>query len=264
VALIVGNLQDGVPMHVVARCGGARGILRFAGSTASNTSAEEQEHLRVFMRLTFQDLDLRDVVLMSGGTRVLDDDYRTVMTILELPSLIRSWNPTCRTLGSMPRTTPTMSLVGDSRFVPSDQVDAKTLIHPGLDVAWIVQLNASETTADWGLDLPGYFDLMDDLRGDTGDEQMATGLIVWGGGAVTAREIMEAVTRGHPVAVIAGSGRFADSFGAWKYNLPDEVDPAFLPTLEAWRDAGFDFEAPHLIGRPRELQSWLRSHRFLP
>ena len=253
VALVFANVNDGVPMPVAIRCGGAHGILRFAGSTRVELS--DQTALFGHVREAFQGVQLSNTILMSGGTRVLGDDDEVAMTILELPWLLRKWHPTCRTLGSAPRTKETSSLVGDhSTFIPSDQLDGNTIVHPGLDVFWFVQVNASQTTADWSLDVPLYVQLMSMLQTDGA----ATGLWVWGGGAVTAQEITEALAHGHPCAVVRGSGRIADAVALWKDGSHHVIDDTNRALIERMIAAGTNLSDITVINTPPQTQQWLR------
>ncbi len=205
VALVFANASDSIPNQVVEQCFGMRAILRFAGGVAG-LSPPERRRLYEHIEAAFKPVPLVPTVLMSGGTRLIDTDERVAMTVLELPWLIRKWHSKCRTMGSAPRTKPTSSLVGDSRFVPSDSAQSRTAVHPGSDLFWYVQATASQQRHSYTLDIPLYMDLMDLLRAGG----MATGLWVFGGGDVTLQEITEAVERGHPCAVVRGSGGVAD------------------------------------------------------
>jgi hypothetical protein len=264
VALVVSTaprLVDGrvvgetVPAAIALRCQGAAGILRIAGTTVL-ASSEDQIALLRYGRAMFEGGRLRKVVVMSGGTRILDEsDGRVVMSILELPMLIREqWgNPTVRTLGSMPRTTATMSYRGrHSTFVPSDKIETNTLAHPGLDVFWVVQVDASQI-AGWNGDLLAYFALMDLLRA----EGAATGLLVLGGGAVTAQEIRMSQEHGHPVGVSQGLGQFADDLINWDEGRFGQVTPKGRAIIEGWQRGGYDWSNYTVLETPEAGQAWL-------
>ena len=253
VALVFSNVADGVPMPVSMRCGGLDGILRFGGTT--RVELQDQAALFDHVRAAFGGATLRKLALMSGGTRVLGDDDRAAMTILEIPWLIRRWHPECRTLGSAARTRETSSLVGArSTFIPSDQIDSDTIVHPGIDLFWFVQVTASQTTDDHGLDVPLYFDHMDDMR----EEGAATGLWIWGGGRVTTQEITLALKRGHPCAVVKGSGRIADALASWVKQSDAPLDPAYVGRIEQMLDEGADMSNLTVIHDPAGTQRWLR------
>ncbi|HVI69365.1 MAG TPA: hypothetical protein VM581_02810 [Magnetospirillaceae bacterium] len=257
VALVVSNFGEGVPTPVAIRSGGARGLLRFAGSS-SETSIADQRALLDFAEAAFRPGDLSNLALMSGGTRITNGDHQVVMTILELPALIRGWHPSCRTLGSVPRTTETMSLIGPySTFVPSDRLDGHTLAHPGNDMLWIVQINASQTSG-YDLDIPLYLDVMDLVKA----EGQATGLFVWSGGRVTAMEIREALLRGHPCGVVIHSGRIATDLFFWLNGGHDQIAPDNRRIFGGWKKEGLDLSALTLLDTPDETHAWLDACNF--
>lgn len=256
VALVVGNVADGVPMHVATRCAGATGLLRFAGDSSPRTNQDALFH---HAREAFAVL-AGGTVLMGGGTRVVTDDSQVAMTVLELPAMVRAMHPTCRTLGSMPRTKPTMSVAGEhSTFIPSDRLNGHTLINPDIDMVWIVQINASQSKGAWDMDVPLYVELMDMLRA----ANTATGLWAWGGGAVTAYEIALATRNGHPCGVVQGSGRIADAVINWvrgDQHLVEPTDAALLRRLESEERANFG--AITVLQEPHDTQAWLWRNGF--
>jgi hypothetical protein len=246
-----------VPAPVAMRCQDARGILRIAGSTAQAKKSEQERLLR-FGQDMFGGGLMQNVVVMSGGTRVLNSDDPTVMmSILEFPSLIRDrWgSPTVRPIGSMPRTTQTMSYQGEhSTFVPGDTLDSRTLAHPGLDLLWIVQLGADQV-AGWDGDLPAYFALMDLMYA----EGLNTGLLVSGGGTVTAQEIRMAQEHGHPVGLMAGFGRFADDLINFDSGHGSRVTSQGARIINDWAAEGYDWRNYLVVDSPGEGREWLRA-----
>lgn len=257
VAMVTSNHSDGVPLAVAVRCANAKGILRFAG-TSGNMNGFDQRTLLDFAQVTFGDGRLKDIALMSGATRVLGDDREVMMTVLELPGLIRRWNPTCMACGSVPRTTETTSLFGEhSTWVPSDKIDSKTLANPEIDLFWFVQQNAS-TTSTYDGDLEVYGQLMTSLK----DRGLPTGLVVWGGGAVTAQEVHQAVRLGHPCVVVPQSGRIASALYSWVHGENSATDKPFMPLLGSWSKQGFDFRAVEFAATPAELRAWLEQRGF--
>lgn len=259
VALVFSRIDEKeVPLAIARRCGGVRGLLRAAGSTLADIDEMEQQRLLNFMAGAFQPGNLANLAIMSGGTRLISVDRQVVMGILELPALIRRWHPTCRALGSAPATTETMSLVGQhSTFIPGDNLNSRTLAHPGLDVLWFV-LGKASSPLEWNGDVQRYFDLMDLIK----LEQGATGLFVWGGGKVTATEIREALLRRHPCGIVANSGRFASSLYAWANNNRPKVEAEFINLLREWTDKGVDPTAIEWFFTPEDVHPWLHRHGF--
>lgn len=254
VAMVFSNIPDGTPMPVAVRCGSAKAFLRTAGST-NDTSIATQHALFGHVLEAFNPaaIRLQPGVVSSGATRVVNSTT-AVMTILEIPRLVASIHANCFTLGTAPRTTETMSLTGrHSTFVPSDNLDDNIAANPTYDMMWFVQTNASQPSGWYG-DVALYFDLMDLLK----VEDAATGLWVWGGGDVTRMEIVEALQRGHPVAVVDGSGRVAnDLCDIMLSRLIKEASEHHNEFLRLQAAGQLDLSGVTVINSPEDTRNWL-------
>lgn len=71
-----------------------------------------------------------------------------------------------------------------------------------------MQVSAAQAASAWDLDLPVYFDFMEDLQG----QGLQTAIIAMNGGDITRDEIYGAIKRGFPVIAIEGSLRETDAF----------------------------------------------------
>jgi hypothetical protein len=255
--IVFSHSQSGVPLPVRAKCARADGILRLAGSTSGVTKTDERKLLS-HVRAAFPAGSLHNIVLMSGGTRVLDIHGRTVVTILEAPSLIRAVNPTCRTMGSTPYIIESMSLEGTHpTSVPRSHTSTMELPNPTLDLLWFIQ-NAAGQTGEWEMDIPLYFALLDHMRG----QKAATGLWVWGGGTVTAHEITTALTHRHPCAVVRGSGRLADAVINWVNGNFAAIDVIYGQLIEGILQTGCNLRQVSVITCPQDTRRWLHANGF--
>ncbi|HYG84078.1 MAG TPA: hypothetical protein VD907_04315 [Verrucomicrobiae bacterium] len=252
---VVGQRKEGAPKAMKVLCADKAGIIRFVGGTSNDTVSGEAA-LR-FTEAVFSDGKLQPLALMSGGTRIVNDRLKVIPGILEMPGLAKLWNPDCVALGSVPRTSATMSYQGEhSSLMLSDIMNDSMLPNPTLDMLWVVQYGVNDTSG-WDGDVEVYLEFMDNMRQDAG---LVPATICWNGGLVTAKEIRGALEYGFHCLLIEGSGRFTDAAIAFKRGKQVE-DAQFRTILGKWHDSGVELNFDIIRhDDPNQVKQWLTAH----
>lgn len=247
------SAEDTVPHAVWEICKSAPGLLRIAGSTTNLDASWQKLLMRYVVEVFGQGNYVKPgTVIMSGGWRVRGKDGRVDATVLEVPQMVRQLNPRCRTLGSLPLTSETMCFYGPaSSFAPLDTPGPEVQPNPGNDLLWVV---TGPEPLHWNGDVLAYVGLMDRMRA----AGKATGLLVFGGGGVTAHEIETAMTHGHPVAVAGGFKGFGYELAQWLRGVQD-IDVRTENILTAWQDRNFTGEGLVELETPGDCAAWLTS-----
>ncbi len=200
VHLVVMNATDGLPAAFALMGTRARKkvALRFLGGCKGMGPDDKRAMLSFFSKA----LRGFEGLAWSGGTRQVANGEVDPM-VTDVPGLIASENPGCVALGTCPRTS-MLSLQEDSRLVLDEY---GTVPNPDMLGILIVQ-NGPDGKAEWDLDVPTYFTMMEHWRTYAGFE--ALGTIAWNGGPITKDEIMHSARRGWPTVLVEGTGRAAD------------------------------------------------------
>jgi hypothetical protein len=193
---------------------------------------------------------------MSGGWRVRHTNGRVSPTVLEVPQMVQRLNPRCKTLGSLPLTSESMCFYGPhSTFAPIASPGPEVQPNPGNDLLWIVHGSAR---LGWDGDVAAYADLMDRLR----TQDKATGLLIFGGGGVTAYEIEQMLRRHHPVAIATEFGGFGNEL-VRSCRGEDGIDARTQAILDKWRDNRFEPKGFEVLRSPEECSTWLTAQGFM-
>lgn len=142
-------------------------------------------------------------VAFSGGTINRDKDEALVTDMVTTVPAVLAHHYACVALSSTPRTDDIYAARHRSGLSIGNQD-----IDLGQHAAAIVQVSAAQAASAWDLDLPVYFDFMEDLQG----QGFKTAIIAMNGGDITRDEIYGAIKRGFPVIAIEGSLRETDAF----------------------------------------------------
>ncbi|MBI5171727.1 MAG: hypothetical protein SFV17_07295 [Candidatus Obscuribacter sp.] len=157
-------------------------------------------------------------VAFSGGTANRDSagNLKADM-VTNIPSVLSHYY-NCISLSTTPRT--------DDLYADRERAGI-AIGSQALDIRQhalaIVQVSAAQKASAWDLDVPVYFQFMQDLM----EQGWGTALIALNGGEITRDEIYGALKRGIPVIAVEGSLRETDAFikayrdGDWTYTCSE-------------------------------------------
>jgi hypothetical protein len=257
------NLARAIPAAVLKRAGASPGVLRFIGGASITSKANKTAMLR------FAEMACRNMtpgtLLMSAGNRIVqtppgmtiveaEDQLVVDPMVMELPSVVRRGNPSCFTLGVVPRVTETMAVYGKYSALAFDS-NASIIVNPTYDLMWVVQQDNVEL--DWDGDVLITCMLIVAMQG----EGKPAATIAWNGGRITALEIRQALLDNMPLGVARRSGGFSDDIIAWREDRRANVSPQGVAILQSWEN---DAEAPDItdftiLESPQQAHAWLVS-----
>lgn len=192
----------------------SRAIIRIGGG-CKGISAAAQEGMVPYFVEAFKGFA---GVAFSGGTVNRDQSGQLMADMVTNIPAVLAHHFSCIALSTTPRT--------DDMFV--DRLRAGVAIgDQALDIRQhaiaVVQVSAAQKAQAWDLDLPVYFDFMENLA----EQGWKAALIALNGGEITRDEIYGALRRGIAVIVVEGSLRESDAFvkafrdGDWSYTAAE-------------------------------------------
>lgn len=169
--------------------------IRIVGGCAGMTPDMKARLLDYFVQ-GFADID--NAVLMSGGTRHLNEDETLDAMVTDTPGAIVDAYPDRNlvTLATTPKAGQ-LALIRESRFGLADTYGGFNDMNPTFDANLIVQPDAI-TESDWDGDLATYGTIMRLWEG----AGIRVGMVVLNGGGVTAKEIAMALENEWPLVLI--------------------------------------------------------------
>ncbi|MFZ2881731.1 MAG: hypothetical protein WA019_01535, partial [Candidatus Moraniibacteriota bacterium] len=124
-------------------------------------------------------------ILFTGATREIGADNKFNPMITDIPGLVAQKNPSCVSLGTVPKAFADYILTGESRLTFSE--DDSLVPAPGLHRFLIVQ-EGCEVETGWDADLPVYFQHMEAWQ----DSGFIPAMVSYNGGGATWKEIIGA------------------------------------------------------------------------
>jgi hypothetical protein len=272
ILLVVSDVKAGIPEEVQIRVRRSSGMLSIIGGV---DVPEQRAMVEFFLSACGPHL-LPGLTLLGAGNRLVqvpagvdiataeENELHVDPTIMEIPGLLGRLNPSCFTLGVVPRVSTTMWRYGRYTLVTRDSKSGRAnLINPAYHMVWVVQRKGS--VLGWDGDIALKSALMDTVRRpqpgtDTG---RPVGVMAWNGGPVTAREIMQALLDGVPLLVMEGSGRFCDDLINWRNGNTKRVSAQGATILQTWLGnpgLNLDFSVAKTVAGAR---AWLAKHGLL-
>jgi hypothetical protein len=278
VLLVVSDVQHGIPDEVQWRVGPSAGLLSIIGGAAIRDESDKRAMLEFFTSVCGGHL-VPGLTLLGAGNRVVhvpagsnitnteEHELRIDPMIMEVPGLLARLNPSCFTLGVVPRVGRMMAAYGRySSFALNSKLGTSDLLNPTYRMVWVIQ--RQHGVLDWDGDIALKSALMDAVRrpqpGTTTHKPV--GVMAWNGGAITSLEIRQALLDGVPLLVVRGSGRFCDDIIHYRDGKRNLVSRQGLPILDGWRDdpeLDVDLESFSVADTVRGAQVWLGRHGLI-
>lgn len=268
VLLVVSDVTDDIPEEVQQRVNQSSGMLSIIGG-ASIPKSDQRAMLEFFISACGKSLR-PGLTLLGAGNRMVqvppgvdiaeaeEHQLRIDPTIMEIPGLLGRLNPSCFTLGVVPRVSQAMWRYGRYQLATRDSERGRAnLINPNYRMVWVIQREGG--VLSWDGDIGLKSELMNTVRRPQPgmDTSRPVGVMAWNGGAVTALEIRQALRDGLPLLVMRGSGRFCDDLINWRNGNTKLVSAQGVSILKTWQGLDLNFTVASTVAG---AQAWLKKH----